>query len=587
MPLGTALSSGLQAFTAVRGEQRKAQLHNLQTEGLSLRNEGQRLANRFETDTYDDRIRHTRRTADNTDAIASVNEWKLMYEQDTYDMRVDQQRHNTRNAANNANNSGYIAGQNALKLDSMGRTHETGITATNAQNQAITAESRGRVQQANQQYFTRALTPILASSQTPDELFHNPEAMGAYAQEAENVYGDELRAEYGDSARILAPIYENGMVTILIDENGDGSPDLAGRQVPLDQFLMEAHGEDRGRQEFLRLTQNEDYVRSIQAQGEQRMASDEEGLQTAQGNVERLQGQSDTVGYYNQQLAELEAERAELQQSGGFGGDVGEYGVTSPLAPRMQNNDRIDEIDATIANLREGAAALGVTDYLGNQNRFDAALAHDQEQVDRLSSRLEQTPQQTQQQTQRALSQFNRGIRPEQLQEQHAESRQRFADYVAESDTKVNIASLLTRMNDGKAEVDPAQVERLNISKKSWLNDNAAYVTEKLEHGADGERVMDELVRTATLIAVDTNQPFHSAADQLIGEHPELVTDILAFRGSLDNSQTLKNVASDMTDGQRNRLIDRAAQHYARIRMENPNLSEAGVRRRAQDEAGF
>ena len=45
MSLGTALSSGLQAFTAVRGEQRKQQLHDLQVERYGLLNEGSRLDN--------------------------------------------------------------------------------------------------------------------------------------------------------------------------------------------------------------------------------------------------------------------------------------------------------------------------------------------------------------------------------------------------------------------------------------------------------------------------------------------------------------------------------------------------------------
>jgi hypothetical protein len=45
MSLGTALSSGLQAFTAVRGEQRKQQLHDLQVERYGLLNEGTRLDN--------------------------------------------------------------------------------------------------------------------------------------------------------------------------------------------------------------------------------------------------------------------------------------------------------------------------------------------------------------------------------------------------------------------------------------------------------------------------------------------------------------------------------------------------------------
>jgi hypothetical protein len=45
MSLGTALSSGLQAFTAVRGEQRKQQLHDLQVERYGLLNEGTKLDN--------------------------------------------------------------------------------------------------------------------------------------------------------------------------------------------------------------------------------------------------------------------------------------------------------------------------------------------------------------------------------------------------------------------------------------------------------------------------------------------------------------------------------------------------------------
>lgn len=103
MPLGTALASGLQAYTAVRDEGRRSRLHDLQVQNYELRNEAQGLNNMFADESYGYRLDQerglsTQRLADGRRAEADAT-----VAEGTVDSRIGQQEEQWRYERNRAN----------------------------------------------------------------------------------------------------------------------------------------------------------------------------------------------------------------------------------------------------------------------------------------------------------------------------------------------------------------------------------------------------------------------------------------------------------------------------------------------------
>ncbi len=115
MALDTALSSGLQAFTAVRGEQRKQQLYDLQTQGIELRNEGQRLNNQFERETFGFRLDQARGNAnfEMGRGRTALSEARQEEEIEQRGLRVSQEQEKDRYERNRANYWGSTAAEAA------------------------------------------------------------------------------------------------------------------------------------------------------------------------------------------------------------------------------------------------------------------------------------------------------------------------------------------------------------------------------------------------------------------------------------------------------------------------------------------
>lgn len=622
MPLGTALSAGLQSFTAVRGEQRKQQMHDLQTEGLSLRNQGyelsnqgHELSNRYDQETFDDRARNVRRGADNSDAIASINELKLKFEEDTFGLRYDQQAANTRNASNNAANSGYIAGQNRLVLDRERANHVARTNAEGAGYEADLAEARTRSAKGFQEYSSTQLAPVLNSAQTVDDLFSRREAQAMFATQAEGVYGDQLREKYGDKARVLGVMPEGDIARILIDQDGDGQADSVARDVPIDQFLMEAFGEEQGQAHYRRLTGGSELVGQIGQEGVQQAQNVVNDLTQAREQEQFLGENAETLEYMNTRLSDLQAEREQLQVSRthtttqqtteGVGApqQTTEGAQMAPASPagqqpgmsRDEREGRLEEIEEELSNLRTGAKQLGIDRYLGNGGTF----AQDQEQAAHNVQRLNQSSQtmggQIQNRQRSALSGLRQGQTPDEIRtttgvsspaRNVGESRTAVAEYVDSVPDVINADALIAnRTFEGEPDYTDRDVLDIQHSAQSWTTSpqGQEWLTKTLAGGPRGKMIADQTMRDISRVAADRKIPFHSAADALTGDYREVAEEALAFRQQMEDPQTQRNRFAGMTDAQRSRALDRMQHAYGRLLMDSPNITPEEAQRRVMN----
>lgn len=141
MSIGTALASGLNSYMKVGDYKQKQELRDLQKQSYSLRNEGYRLDNRFERDTFDDRAsyeegrgRKSQADADTAEisrtvaaAIAPHEIRKSVANADRAVEAVSTQQQTTRLRGNQANE----AGVNAFNAS---QTSASDIASTNAKN---------------------------------------------------------------------------------------------------------------------------------------------------------------------------------------------------------------------------------------------------------------------------------------------------------------------------------------------------------------------------------------------------------------------------------------------------------------------
>jgi len=193
MSIATAFSSGLNSYMKVKDYKQKQELRDLQKEGHSLRNEGYRLGNRFERQTFDDRVgtvAANRRSADFkaeqeetaafvSNAVAphkiSKAEFDSLGSEQAY--YTEQQR--TRYMGNSANEAGTNA---RVAAD----TAASDVSATNAQNRRDEFQANREVLEDQQEEIA---TYLEASGGNWGEVFNNGVQNGRLVGLARESYG--------------------------------------------------------------------------------------------------------------------------------------------------------------------------------------------------------------------------------------------------------------------------------------------------------------------------------------------------------------------------------------------------------------
>lgn len=240
MSLAQGLSSALDTFLTVRDENRRSQTHKLQVEGHTLRNEGMRLSNRFDRETYDDRVGVEAATRDRADSLAGIERARLEVEEYLTPFKKQEGEADAAYAVNRAHTEGQRGRYWSSQASQQERSEDANVSA--AWDQARSAEANAgsaelKLDQERLADVQNKLADRAEALGSVTEAIHDQEFNGWASGLANTLYRHHLHD--GQKVSRIVPV-EGGYG--LVDNNG--KPITVGRSSdPDDPVLVLSEGE--------------------------------------------------------------------------------------------------------------------------------------------------------------------------------------------------------------------------------------------------------------------------------------------------------------------------------------------------------
>lgn len=366
MPLGTALASGLQTFTTIRDEQRRSRLHDLQVEGATLRNYGMQRQNQFYDDTYDLRLNQQRSNTERAGWQAETDRLRMELQEQLNPLTVSLAEEKLTgqrlsNVGQSHQNRRLAADATVAERTVSSRINESVAKADKAGTDALEAR-RSHAQRVEEQIQGQLWNIVDANGGVPDEALHDP-SFQAGALALLNTRFRDLLHDGQEVARIMR--HESGGF-MLMDNNG--KPITQNRSSdPNDPVWVFGEGELYASL----FGDNAGEASQNQANFEAMQAPHQQGFAQDMHRIERTR----------------QADQAELEDLTGL---LSEHGPA--LSDFQQVSGRLGEIEAETRRLQQRTAAQPNMDWQGqdpNAHRLDA-LGRERAALEQERSRLEQ-----------------------------------------------------------------------------------------------------------------------------------------------------------------------------------------------------
>lgn len=378
------LSSALDTFIGIREETRRQRLADLQMESYRLRNEGFRLDNRFDRETYDDRLRQESGDADYREGLARKAGADATVAEGTVDSRIGLE---AQKLSTEAQRTSYW-GANASKAHS-----DATVAASTVQSRIDEARAKAREAGAKADIAARNnevdATDLLAEEATQilgdrsfDEALMDPTFQARGIARIQRMYNDQLHE--GQEVAGIIPT-DNGMYALAtvmdgklvpITENRSSDPNDAVVLFSRDEAMAAVLGKqaDDGRVNNAqnRLIDDDVYSEASNRLSQAEQARNDLEAQVAGSEEKYHQGVADSQrsDQIAVSLASLKAERDSLAPA-----------TSDWRGVSAANRSKLNALDEQIEALEEEQADL--TSY----TRAD----HEQVQ-ERASARLSELP---------------------------------------------------------------------------------------------------------------------------------------------------------------------------------------------------